>query len=690
MKKQGIFVLFLSVLFFLTACPKPELKVPGFKNVSVDKIAKITLEWERNYEADYYDLHFSDSETGTFSLLKGKIEDTVYEDVSDEVKKGAKRFYKLVAVDVDVTGAELRRSAFSEAVAGESLGFDASLGAVSALSAKVLSFKTEMDPPEESVAARFLGLQIKWDAMEKADFYGVWRSVDGGEYLRILHQNDKEQIPLLLTDPLYSDFTLKSGHSYKYQIRPVAIDKTNPSQLVTGEASSVVSIVMPSLETQVSWNATGSNTVDIFWTPIEPALDASSYRWNRIQGDHIDFIFPPSGSSNPFKLVQSGLDNTKSYTYVLYVLFPLELLVNDTLQPEEPVANYFFDTGKSLSVSFFEQVAHLAATQGTADKVTLQWNNTPDLTVSNFDIYRQKANIEWKRQGDNLSFPEAIYSSVEAIEADQVNLFQNNSFAEQSKLLFLGSVSAVDSGGARLPSITYIDQSQDLQKMHPGSYRYYVVAGRAVISTIGYRTISDKEFLQEVSRQLDRAMSVLYGEKPGTVHSALGGDFSVTYKSNGFASTGHEVNYLFNLFKTPIFTFHTPDPDGINDKSIGRYYTGLGYYLRRFGTLEVTGFYEGSIKYHLPREPKSAKSKGGAYFASHYWALEEKDLDFSTSNDKFLGWWGLTRGASPVQRIRWDNNDSSLYNNESAYNNGAKNLEPKVEPNYQSDYITWE
>lgn len=680
-----VFVLLFLVSILWVACPKPELPMPVFKNITQGEIAKIILEWERNYEADYYDLYFSDSENGEFSLLSAKIEDSRYVDESDPVKKGVKRYYKLVSVDIDVTGALLRRSAFSESATGESIGYDPLLTAVGKVSAKVLSTKTNLDPVEDSVPARFQGVYLAWDVLEKADFYGVWRSVDGGEFVRVLHLNDKGSHPLILIEPNYSDFTLESGHSYQYQIRPLAVNKADPSQLLTGDPSAVVSISMPVLKTTVSWTSAGvPGSIMLSWSPI---ATATAYRWNQILGDSIRFVYPTE-SGDPIVHTETGLDQSKSYTYVLYASIPVEILVDNAVQADVPVATYVFDTGKNLTVSFFEEIAALTATQGTADKITLKWKNTPDLSIKEFDIYRQKLKNSWFREGDSLSFPEKQFRSVSDIEAQQVNLFQNNSFEEQGKLLFLGSTSALDSGGGRLTDITYVDESRDLQRMHPGLYRYYIVAGRSFISTTAYRSITDKEFLQVVSRELDRAMSNLYGGKPGTLNSSLGGTFSVKYESN--VAGYFKANYHFNNFKMPLFTFHTPDPKGVYDESVGKYQFLAGYYSERFGTLEVSGLYSGEIKYHLPRNPKSAEISGGADFAPYKWARTEKELNFSSSNRFFLGWWDLTRSGNPTQQFRWDNGETEIYENSGSYDQGASRLEPMVEPNFDSDYIKWE
>lgn len=684
---RSLFIVPLLVALFIS-CQVSTLAIPLISSVSTDQVGVVLLNWDRDYTVDSYIVFRSSEEAGEYIAVTEPITDNQWTDGDEVLASGTPFWYKIVSIKSNSDGSEFARSELSAAVSGSMVPFNANIGVVSSINAEVLIRYAPLDPVDPE-PGRFHGLKISWDKVDNADYYRILKEDADGHFLVVNHLKDDSTQPLLITTSEYIDFYPQFGVSNRYIIVPFLFDPAGIADSA-GNLSAVVELSLPALPATASWTTEAPDSIRIVCDPVD---GAEGYRINRTLGETLlltDILLSDH--------LDSGLSLTEKYSYTIDIKYPLIVVVGGIAT--DPKTCYI-DSAHSLSAHFF-QATLLEVVQGEGDFIEITWDNAKEPAITEYKIYRQKVQTSWTQttvdEKPTITFPETRYTTAAELTTNQVVSLDNLSHGEQNKLLFIDTISAVDGEGVRLSSLTWKDTLTDKEKikdvpisdqnrLRPGYYRYYVAGNTAVISAVGYRTISDKEFIQEVNRYLD--LAIRHRQDGVSLENSDGGSF--LYIDDG--PSGHlddgSYSYDFNLFDIDYLKFSS---SGFKDEYFLAYHLPPYFrYGRRLGTFSISGLYSGTLEYFLSRDWDSRGGVGGDTIS--YWdnSVQEDDLSYSDSNNLFQGWYRLTRSGS-VSSIRWDDGAdvSSFYDNETNFDAATNSQHYKVEPDYNSDYIIWE
>jgi len=678
-------LLFLSFSIFFFSCKSEILESPTLTVLSQSELGFISVSWSRNYKADGYTVFRSTSKDGEYVAVSEVVKATSWIDRDESILTGSTFWYKLVALRFDTIGAEISRSALSVPLSGIAVATDSSIGSATSISSECSGVTNPIDPADESLPLLFQGIKISWDSNVSADYYRIQKENEDGLFLFMNNLNSENPSPLLISGIEFTDFYPNYGAINRYRVVPFAF-ATDSSADLAGVPSVIVSVNLPLIPTGISWSTKADDSLDISWDSVLTATEYCLFRQYYDESSESDVIEHFTTAEITYN--DSSLpDINHKYSYNLIYKSPVSLSVGDV---EGDSIEFYFDHDSSITAYFFKATT-LEISQGDYDYIELTWENAKESSILEYSVYRQKVVYSCTKGAVSdgvipTNFSETtIHPSKAQLESQKVDAIASTSFIDVNALLYLGTVSALDGDSNRVKDVIYKDETTDISAPHPGLYRYYIVGGDSFITATGYRTATDREFLQIANRYLDFAIT---NRDSGTNLSSNlgGGTFSCSISDKNAMSRSH-WDYYFSNFNMGELTFSS----SLIQDDYFKYNIGIWRYGRRKGTLTVSGIYSGSIEFQLARDWGSRRDLGGSKKSKWYNSFDARDTsDNPPDSDINQGYYRLSRNGNEHDYY-WDEGQTpQIYQNESSFNSLSDTQEGKTEPNFTSDYYIWE
>ncbi len=670
MKKIGLLLLVTVLLF---ACPA-EFKVDATEitSASQGEIGVIVLEWNQIFKAVgevQYVVLRSTEEGGEYTEITEMVSETRWVDSDDLLNAGGSMWYKVRSVLLDSSGKSLA-TADSAPKEGKSLKYNTNLTAVTGLSAVAYSENGELtqSSPQTEI---FRSIKVSWDAHPDANYYKVQKKDSEGNFLFMTTQNDPD-VQLVVSGTEVDLFDINGDYLNGFKIVPFIFGKNGEADSA-GVPSEEVSVDIAGSINNMQWETIAEDAFRLTWDPVG---GVSNYKIERtVDGTTVEI-----NSATP-AIEDLSLDPTKEYTYSFGLISQLKIEVGGS---EVLSILVYCPAVAVVNPKFFSQT-EVIASQGTFDAVTLSWQNAEEKTITEYKIYREKIVETWINNAGTVYFStNQAYTTAAALMGNKVDHIASNSYADVNELLYIGSVSALNAEGEKDETMTWADMTTGLDKAKPGKYRYYVVGKNQIISSIGYREITNQEFIQLTNRYLD--LAIRNRDNDGDeLSSQLGGTYQFEKVTNVAVLRGH--NYNFSNFNMNGIIFTSQD---FKDDAFEYHAFPSFWKTKRVGSITVSGLYSGTLNFFLVRGYPSRNDAGGFQKANWNRTIKVNELDGGSDERKTQGWYVLDRnGASTTFQWLTGYNLDNLQS-EDVFNNASDAVHYKVEPDYNSDYTVWE
>ena len=224
---------------------------------------------------------------------------------------------------------------------------------------KVASLSVTLDSSETSAT-------VSWSAVSKGTGYRVYRSVDGGEYVKVATITS-------ISTTTWSDTSIEPGTVYTYKVRAYSTD--NNGDKVFGSYSSAAAVTTkPSKMTLLSVTLDSTfSTATVKWTTLSYA---DGYQIYRAEGD---------GSYELVKTIKSG--STKSWkdtTVELGVTYKYKIRAY-VMDDSNSEVYGSFSSSKSVTTRP-DTVTITSASRTSSGYVTVKWEKVSNAT--GYKIYR--------------------------------------------------------------------------------------------------------------------------------------------------------------------------------------------------------------------------------------------------------------------------------------------------------------
>ncbi len=291
------------------------------------------LKWNAVSGASSYSIWRKDN-SGPWKLVKSGVKGTSYTDTN--VESGHTYTYTVRCLDSS----------------GKIVSYFDTTGVSGTISNSSWAYST---PVLKSATYDSGGIQITWDAVKNAPYYGIWRKTNGGAWQRIGKT----------TSTTYKDTSAKSGNSYIYTVR---VQDKNGKVLswfdTTGISPTSTTFSTPKLQSVANTSA----GVELVWDPVAGARKYIVFRrdgtgpWHAIKSGVTTNSYVDSN-------VKSGID----YTYTVRCL-------NSAGQ----WASGFESPG--LTIRYFPHATPDFTLTSTAEGMKIAWPAVSG--ISSYRIYR--------------------------------------------------------------------------------------------------------------------------------------------------------------------------------------------------------------------------------------------------------------------------------------------------------------
>ncbi len=271
-----------------------------------------------------------------------------------------------------------------------------------------------------SITATKNGVNLVWNKNTAATGYYIYRSVDGGNWVRYATINGNAKTT-------YTDTSVESGKYYRYRVRGYAGSSVGSYDTIGVSVNYVATPVLKSCENTVEG-------VTFKWNPVKGATGYRVYR--RAAGD-------------------------KAWTYITTVT---STVYNDTTVQNEVYYKYTVRAACKNSFSYFEDgilVKHIKTPEITSIEsvdvgIALQWENVSG--VSGYYVYR-------KAPGDKYWTRIAVVT--DGNEYIDSNVTEGVEYTYTVKAFFGARMSSYDANGATCKYIRKDENEIDLPEETP-------------------------------------------------------------------------------------------------------------------------------------------------------------------------------------------------------------------------------